>query len=275
MKTAALFHAIFLFFVCDVVVHGQPLDRPANALPATPARQTDKLPEILKLELGMRGDRAELIFRDFYKKTRRELTLERSRLDPAQPTYLRFARPATFKLPDDDDIVLLFSGTASDNRLLFMSREAIFSRGHRPDMAETVKEIKKKYGAPSAVVKGTLYYFFRAGEKLNYSDGCVPAADRAAVVVPDPNIGGSYENYRTAAEAASRMAASFCDAAFVFKTQAEAIAAVPDGDLGRLLSVAIDFHNFNTATALDKAAFAKSLSRAPARVPALARAPRL
>ena len=226
---------------------------------------TSHTPDILGFTLGMPGGEAEGKLGAFYADQKRDLYLKRFRLDPAQPDYLGFAAPSSYGLRDDEDnVVLMFSGTASANQLLYMTRDAVFPRDHRPTLAQTTTAIKNKYGEPSAANGSSLGYFYHDGALLKSnsallkSNNCAAAANQAAVV-RRPAQGGMYNDYLSQASAAASLAPPDCDAAVVFSLQiAQDSAGARAEQLDSLSAIAIAFRNLKIARAQDSAAFAKS-----------------
>lgn len=219
------------------------------------------VPDIVGFTLGMAGREAEDQLRAFYATQSRELYLKRFKLDPAKPTYLGFAAPSSYRVHDDEDsIVLMFSGSASHNQLLYMTRDAIFPPDRRPNVGQTTAAIKAKYGEPSLAPGSTLYYFFREGRLVKAND-CVAAADRAAAV-RRPDQGGLFDEYLSQGTAAVAIAPSDCDTALIFSLRrGESVSGARSEQLSELSTAAIAFRNFRIARAQDAVTFGKSLEQ--------------
>jgi hypothetical protein len=105
--------------------HSQSNQNSKSTLSGPSAAGLSAAPDILRFALGMTGRDAEARIRAFYSQQERQVLLKRSKLDPREPEFLAVAAPSTYGLRmDEDNLVLAFSGSASENRLFYITRDA-------------------------------------------------------------------------------------------------------------------------------------------------------
>lgn len=94
-----------------------------------------------------------------------------------------------------------FSSPASGNLAYFISRDLGFANNQQPTKSEMIQRITDKYGTPTLIGDGVIYYFYKGGKIVSVKQKYTPAtaldalnapiAPRAAVALNDTNGHGS------------------------------------------------------------------------------------
>lgn len=118
----------------------------------------------------------------------------------AYVTSMTFNAPASFD-HGAESITTLFSTPASGNFVYYVTRDLGFLADRQPTQSEMIQRIIGKYGDPTAIGDGRLYYFYKGGKvvsvKQKYtSDTAVdainaPISPKAAIALSDAGGRGS------------------------------------------------------------------------------------
>lgn len=100
-----------------------------------------------------------------------------------------------------ESLFAAFSGPASGNFAYYISRDLGFANGQQPTKGEMIQRVTDKYGAPTLIGDGVIYYFYKGGKNVSVKQKYTPAtaldalnapiAPRAAVALNDSNGHGS------------------------------------------------------------------------------------
>ena len=100
-----------------------------------------------------------------------------------------------------ESLTAAFSSPASGNRAYYITRELGFAKDKQPSKAEMIERVTKKYGAPTVIGDGHLYYFYKGGKivsvKAKYDANSAltaleaPLDPKAAIALNDANGRGS------------------------------------------------------------------------------------
>jgi hypothetical protein len=100
-----------------------------------------------------------------------------------------------------ETMVVQFTSPASGNFAYYITRDLGFAKDKQPTQQEMIQRVIDKYGKPTAIGDGRLYYFYKAGKivsvKQKYTPESAVAAlndpinPRAAVALNDSNGRGS------------------------------------------------------------------------------------
>ena len=81
-------------------------------------------------------------------------------------------------------MLAVFSSPASANRAYYVSRLLGFSTDKQPSKAEMIERVTTKYGAPTAIGDGRMYYFYKAGKLMSVKQKYTPATALEALNAP-------------------------------------------------------------------------------------------
>ena len=120
--------------------------------------------------------------------------------DVTYATFMRFDAPAS-KDHGAESMEVHFTSPASGNFAYYIARDLGFAKDKQPTQQEMIQRVTDKYGKPTAIGDGRLYYFYKGGKtvsvKQKYTpEGAVtalnePISPRAAVALNDSNGRGS------------------------------------------------------------------------------------
>jgi hypothetical protein len=86
-------------------------------------------------------------------------------------------------------MLAVFSSPASANRAYYVSRILGFSSDKQPSKAEMIERVTSKYGQPTAIGDGRMYYFYKAGKVMSVKQKYTPASALEALNAPiNPKI---------------------------------------------------------------------------------------
>jgi len=197
-------------------------------------------------------------------------------------TAMTFDKPATADHAGES-MTSAFSSPASGNVAYYVLRGLGFGKTSQPSKTEMIAHVTDKYGKPTVIGDGHIYYFYRKGKTVSVKQKYTPASaldalnapvnPKAAVALNDANGRGSCIAALKHVEAASD------------KSLAGLVAEAKSANCDGLLSVAllpgvtadrvskatftlIDFKRIASAAKIDDAAFAAEKSEAQNRAPA-------
>ncbi len=100
-----------------------------------------------------------------------------------------------------ESLFAAFSGPASGNFAYYISRDLGFANTQQPTTGEMIQRVTDKYGAPTLIGDGVIYYFYNRGKIVSVKQKYTPAtavnalnapiAPKAAVALNDSNGRGS------------------------------------------------------------------------------------
>jgi hypothetical protein len=121
-------------------------------------------------------------------------------------TSVTFANTMKIEQPASPDhagesLFAIFSTPASGNFGYYVSRDLGFAKDQQPTKSEMIQRVIGKYGDPTLIGDGTIYYFYKGGKIVSVKQKYTPAtavdalnapiAPRAAVALNDSNGHGS------------------------------------------------------------------------------------
>jgi len=202
-------------------------------------------------------------------------------------TVMKFKSPATSNHPGES-MMAAFSSPASANRAYYVSRNLGFASDKQPSKAEMIERVTAKYGPPTAIGDGRLYYFYKAGKVMSVKQKYTPASALEALNAPiNPKIAVALNdaNGRGSCVAALKRAQALDKT--LDKLATEAKAANCDGLVAVEISpgittdrvskaefTLIDFKQIVSAAKIDEDAFAAEKNEALNKTP-LGNAPKL
>ncbi len=81
-------------------------------------------------------------------------------------------------------MLAVFSSPASSNRAYYISRLLGFSSDKQPSKTEMIERVTTKYGAPTAIGDGRMYYFYKGGKLMSVKQKYTPATALEALNAP-------------------------------------------------------------------------------------------
>ncbi len=161
-------------------------------------------PDIVGLSSNIEGSKASAIFEAYLKDlpgVKPEATQEK--FGDTNVTYLssmKFVSPASSNHPGES-MTANFSSPASTNRAYYIERSLGFANDKQPSKQEMIERVTGKYGNPTAIGDGRVYYFYKAGKVMSVKEKYTPASavtalngalnPKAAVALNDANGRGS------------------------------------------------------------------------------------
>jgi hypothetical protein len=154
------------------------------------AFQAKLRPDILGISTDSTAESARTILESVFNgRTDTKTDIQQEKFGAAAVGYiaaLNFDSPAS---PKQAGEVLLsrFSSPASANRAYFIARNLTFVQDQQPSKTEMIKQVTDKYGAPTIIGDGHLYYIYRAGKTVSLGAKYKEAAALVAIDQPlDP-----------------------------------------------------------------------------------------
>jgi hypothetical protein len=248
-------------------------------------------PDIIGLSSNIEGSKASPIFESYLRDhpgVKPETAQQKfGGTNVTYVTSMKFVSPATSDHPGES-MMAVFSSPASSNRAYYISRNLGFASGKQPSKAEMIERVTAKYGAPTAIGDGRMYYFYKNGKVMSVKQKYTPASalealnapinPRAAVALNDSNGRGSCVAVLKRAQASDKA---------LDKLATEAKGANCDGLLSVEISpgitpdrvsktefTLIDFKQVFSAAKIDADAFAAEKNEALNKTP-LGNAPKL
>lgn len=248
-------------------------------------------PDIVGLSSNIEGSKAPSIFEAYLKDlpgVKPETAQQKfGGTNVTYVTSVKFVSPATSSHPGES-MVAVFSSPASANRAYYVARDLGFASGKQPSKAEMIERVTAKYGAPTVIGDGRIYYFYKGGKVMSVKQKYTPASaldalnapinPKAAVALNDANGRGSCVAALKRAQATDKT---------LDKLAAEAKGANCDGLVSVEISpgitpdrvskaefTLIDFKQVISAAKIDADAFAAEKNEALNKTP-LGNAPKL
>ncbi len=202
-------------------------------------------------------------------------------------TAMKFTLAPTSTHPGES-MLAVFSSPASANRAYYISRVLGFSAEKQPSKAEMIERVTAKYGQPTAIGDGRMYYFYKAGKVMSVKQKYTPASalealnaplnPKAAVALNDANGRGSCVAELKRAQALEKTLdklvteakAANCDAL----VSVEIFPGITPDRVSKAEFTLIDFKQVISAAKIDADAFAAEKNEALNKTP-LGNAPKL
>jgi hypothetical protein len=230
-------------------------------------------PDIVGLTSDTDGSKASPIFEAYLKDlpgvTPQANQIKFGNTGITYVTSMSFNSPAADKKPAES-LMATFSSPASGNRAFYITRELGFAQDKQPSKAEMIERVTKKYGSPTVMGDGHIFYFYKGGRivsvKAKYDSTSALAAleapldPKAAVALNDSNGRGSCVAIlkreqamdKTLAKMADEAAGANCDG-IVDVVLSPGIAA---DRVGKADFTLIDLKRIVSAAKIDSDAFA-------------------
>ena len=161
-------------------------------------------PDIVGLSSSTEGSKASPLFEAYLKDlpgVKPETAQQKfGGTNVTYVTAMKFTLAPTSTHPGES-MLAVFSSPASANRAYYISRVLGFSAEKQPSKAEMIERVTAKYGQPTAIGDGRMYYFYKAGKVMSVKQKYTPASalealnaplnPKAAVALNDANGRGS------------------------------------------------------------------------------------
>lgn len=248
-------------------------------------------PDIVGLSSATEGSKAAPIFEAYLKElpgVKPETAQQKfGGTNVTYVTAMKFTLAPTSTHPGES-MLAVFSSPASGNRAYYISRLLGFSTDKQPSKAEMIERVTTKYGAPTAIGDGRMYYFYKGGKLMSVKQKYTPATalealnaplnPKVAVALNDANGRGSCvaELKRTQAlektldKLVTEAKAANCDAL----VSVEISPGITADRVSKADFTLIDFKQVISAAKIDADAFAAEKNEALNKTP-LGNAPKL
>ena len=241
-------------------------------------------PDIIGLSSNIEGSKAAALLEAYLKDlpgVKPEATQEK--FGGTSVTYVstvKFASPAASNHPGES-MAAMFSSPASSNRAYYVSRSLGFDKDKQPSKAEMIERITAKYGTPTAIGDGKVYFFYKAGKVMSVKEKYTPASavdalnaplnPKAAVALNDANGRGSCVAMLKRAEGSDKTLPKLADDAKAANCDGLVAVDISNGitpdRVGKADFTLIDFKQIVSAAKIDADAFAaeknESLNKTP------------
>ena len=202
-------------------------------------------------------------------------------------TAMKFTLAPTSTHPGES-MLAVFSSPASSNRAYYISRLLGFSSDKQPSKTEMIERVTTKYGAPTAIGDGRMYYFYKGGKLMSVKQKYTPATalealnapinPKVAVALNDANGRGScvaelkrsQALEKTLDKLVTEAKAANCDALI----SVEIFPGITADRVSKTEFTLIDFKQIVSAAKIDGDAFAAEKNEALHKTP-LGNAPKL
>jgi len=149
-------------------------------------------PDILGISADSTAQSARAILEGFFKgRTDTKTDIQQAKFGGTAVEYiaaLNFDAPAGPKQAGEA-LSSSFSSPASGNLAYFIARKLTFVQDQQPSKTEMIKQVMDKYGAPTIVGDGHLYYIYHAGKTVSVGAKYKEATALDAIDRPlDPRI---------------------------------------------------------------------------------------
>lgn len=187
-----------------------------------------------------------------------------------------------------DSLFVAFSTPASGNFAYYISRDLGFANDQQPTKGEMIQRLTAKYGDPTLIGDGTVYYFYKGGKIVSVKQRYTPAtsvdalnapiAPKAAVALNDSNGHGScvamLKRARALADKAlDKLNADTKEANCDGLVSVELFDGITPDRVGKAAFTVIDFKRAMSAAKIDSDALAAAkedtVSKTPASAPKL------
>ncbi|CAN5223423.1 hypothetical protein BH10PSE10_BH10PSE10_07060 [soil metagenome] len=150
------------------------------------------LPDILGLSSNTEGSKAAPVFEAYLKDlpgVKPETAQQKfGGTNVTYVTAMKFTLLPTATHPGES-MLAVFSSPASANRAYYIARTLGFASDRQPSKAEMIERVTAKYGAPTAIGDGRMYYFYKAGKLMSVKQKYTPATALEALNAPiNPKI---------------------------------------------------------------------------------------
>ena len=248
-------------------------------------------PDIVGLSSNIEGSKASPIFESYLKDlpgVKPETAQQKfGGTNVTYVTSMKFTSPPTSDHPGES-MIALFSSPASSNRAYYIARNLGFASGKQPSKAEIIERVTAKYGAPTAIGDGRMYYFYKGGKVMSVKQKYTPASaldalnapinPKAAVALNDSNGRGSCVAVLKRAQATDKTLDKLAVEAKGANCDGVASVEISPGITPDRVSKAeftlIDFKQIVSAAKIDADAFAAEKNEALNKTP-LGNAPKL
>jgi hypothetical protein len=253
---------------------------------------TKKLqPDIVGMSSDIEGSKASPIFETYLKDlpgVKPEATQQKfGGTNVTYVTSMKFVSPATSNHPGES-MIAVFSSPASSNRAFYISRNLGFASGKQPSKAEMIESVRAKYGAPTAIGDGRIYYFYKGGKVMSVKQKYTPASalealnapinPKAAVALNDSNGRGScvaeLKRVQTLDKTLDKLVAEAKTANCDGLLTVEIFPGITPDRVSKAEFTLIDFKQIVSAAKIDADAFAAEKNEALNKTP-LGNAPKL
>lgn len=253
---------------------------------------TKKLqPDIVGMSSNIEGSKASPVFEAYLKDlpgVKPETTQQKfGGTNVTYVTSMKFVSPATSNHPGES-MMAAFSSPASSNRAYYISRNLGFAAGKQPSKAEMIESVRAKYGAPTAIGDGRIYYFYKAGRTMSVKQKYTPASaldalnapinPKAAVALNDSNGRGScvaeLKRVQALDKTLDRLVTEAKSANCDGLLTVEISPGITPDRVGKAEFTLIDFKRIISAAKIDADAFAAEKNEALNKTP-LGNAPKL
>ncbi|EKS38449.1 MAG TPA: hypothetical protein DEA80_26325 [Afipia sp.] len=248
-------------------------------------------PDIVGLSSSTEGSKASPLFEAYLKDlpgVKPETAQQKfGGTNVTYVTAMKFTLAPTSTHPGES-MLAVFSSPASANRAYYISRVLGFSAEKQPSKAEMIERVTAKYGQPTAIGDGRMYYFYKAGKVMSVKQKYTPASalealnaplnPKAAVALNDANGRGSCVAELKRAQALEKTLdklvteakAANCDAL----VSVEIFPGITPDRVSKAEFTLIDFKQIISAAKIDADAFAAEKNEALNKTP-LGNAPKL
>jgi len=248
-------------------------------------------PDIVGLSSNTEGSKASPLFEAYLKDlpgVKPETAQQKfGGTNVTYVTAMKFTLAPTRTHPGES-MLAVFSSPASANRAYYISRVLGFSAEKQPSKAEMIERVTAKYGQPTAIGDGRMYYFYKAGKVMSVKQKYTPASalealnaplnPKAAVALNDANGRGSCVAELKRAQALEKTLdklvteakAANCDAL----VSVEIFPGITPDRVSKAEFTLIDFKQIISAAKIDADAFAAEKNEALNKTP-LGNAPKL
>ncbi|EGP06712.1 hypothetical protein [Afipia clevelandensis] len=248
-------------------------------------------PDIVGLSSATEGSKAAPIFEAYLKDlpgVKPETAQQKfGGTNVTYVTAMKFTLSPTSTHPGES-MLAVFSSPASSNRAYYISRVLGFSSDKQPSKAEMIERITGKYGAPTAIGDGRMYYFYKGGKLMSVKQKYTPASalealnapinPKAAVALNDSNGRGSCVAELKRAQALEKTLDKLVTEAKAANCEGLLTVEISPGITADRVSKAeftlIDFKRIVSAAKIDADAFAAEKNEALNKTP-LGNAPKL
>lgn len=248
-------------------------------------------PDIVGLSSNTEGSKASPIFETYLKDlpgVKPEAAQQKfGGTNVTYITSMKFVSPASSNHAGES-MMAVFSSPASANRAYYIARTLGFASDKQPLKTEMIERVTAKYGPPTAIGDGRMYYFYKAGKVMSVKQKYTPASavdalnapinPKAAVALNDANGRGScvatlkraQTSDKTLDKLAAEAKAANCDAL----VSVEISPGITPDRVAKTEFTLIDFKQIVSAAKIDADAFAAEKNEALNKTP-LGNAPKL
>lgn len=144
-------------------------------------------PDIVGLSSNTEGSKASSIFETYLKDlpgVKPETVQQKfGGTNVTYVTSMKFVSPASSAHPGES-MTAAFSSPASGNRAYYISRTLGFALDKQFSKTDMIKHVMDKYGQPTAIGDGRIYYFYKAGKVMSVKQKYKPDSALEALNAP-------------------------------------------------------------------------------------------